>query len=624
MLQRPIPVEADDNFTRIFHSIRITNCFTQNCPALQSLRNQFNSFPGNSATEDYDLWDLWVRASTVSEPWPNLLERGMHRLGLSYVDSFNLLTSFYPLLVMSAMGYWLWVSFGPGPAAVALTLLSVMDIDLLLIKPNEFVLGLALITWAYIRQRGASSARFLFFMIFIMSGWHMIGKMWSVVSLLIYWWFARRPLTNSEKKWLIGSLVLILLFFLLPLLSVSGSGVPTLDGITKHSPLELFSFHLPVIIERFRSTIIFFKNPMFIVILLGIGLLSLSKNERYETLFWMLLLVMLLLASLIDFQPVHPGHLLKRIWVMFIILLTGIFSYGIYHWANRLQRMTTEVWQIANNDSESTRTIFTWVLILGFSLSLVDQLVFQITTSLKSTPHFINRFRTQHNFALGPAQPRLLYTGSTPCKNVLYTDITLAMYYLAYGGYDCGAFRHSFNQKSSAWLNKQANISHLVTWNPINKDYGNLPISQQRPITIYFDDKPKDGDWKIGLLNSGSAPVTVQLRQAGGKLVLDKELPAGWNGWWNPGSVAQFASQTLVLAPLDHGKLLLTGMRVGDSGLPGLRWPWDQGIKLSVTDAKAEGGIRFFNFSSSGLWPDSNKIITVLDDSGSSVLATVQ
>ncbi|MBF0415485.1 MAG: hypothetical protein HQL79_06920 [Magnetococcales bacterium] len=507
---------------------------------------------------------------------------------------------------------------------MALTLLSVMDIDLLLIKPNEFVLGLALITWARIRQRGASSARFLFIMIFLMSGWHMIGKVWSVVSLLVYGWFARRPLTHSEKKWLVGSMGLILLFFLLPLLSVSGSGVPTLDGITKHSLLELFSFHLPAILDRFRSTIIFFKNPLFIVILLGIGMLSLSKQERCNTLFWLFLLVSLLLASLIDFQPVHPGHLLKRIWVMFIILLTGIFSYGIYHWANRLRRMTTEIWQTANNTSESTRSVFIWVLILGFSLSLVDQLAFQIYTSLKSTPHFINRFSTQHNFALGPAQPRLLFTGNIPCKNVLYTDITLIMYYLAYGGYDCGALRYSINPKSSHWLNAQPNISHLVTWNPITTNYGNLTSSQHRPITVHFDDKPKQGDWKIGLFNAGSAPVTAQLRQTTGKLILEKELPAGWKGWWNVGSTAQFANQTLVLVPANHEEWLLTGMRVGDSDQPGLRWPWDQGIKLSIADARVEGGIRFFSYSSFDLWPNSNKIITVLDDSGSSVLATVQ
>lgn len=625
ILNRTLPVEADDSFTRIFHGVRMAHCFSQHCPALESLRHQFHSFPGDVATEDYDLWEIWGRTTMVSEPWPNLLEWGLHRLGVALVDGNNLLISFYPLLVMTAIGYWLLVSFGPGPAGVALTLLSVMDIDLLLFKPNEFTLGLALITWAEIRRRGASSARFLFFMVILLSGWHLIGKVWSVVSLLVYGWFAGRPLTKTEKKWLIGTLGVILLSFLLPLLLVSGSGIPTLDWITNHSPWDLFLYHLPVILDRIKYLLIFFKSPLFIVILLGVGMLSLSKLERINSLFWMFLLMLLLLASLIDYHPAHPAHLLVRIWVMFVIFLTGLFSYGIYHWAMRLRRMTTEVWQTASDTSESTRAIFIWVLILGFSLALADQLVFQIKYTLQATPHNIHKLITRHNYALGPEQPLLLHTGNTPCQTVLYSDITLVLYYLSYGGYNCGALYHSTTPKGTTWINAQPDISHLVNWNPIAVDHGNLSISPKRPITITVDDKPADGYWKMGLYNSGLAPDKVQLRQPTGNIILEKELPAGWKGWWTIGPIKEIAGQRLILASVKHATMFLTGLRVGNSDQSsGLRWPWDQGITLSVDDARAEGGTRIFSFLSANLWPKSNKTITVFNDTGSSVLATVR
>ncbi|MEO5327866.1 MAG: hypothetical protein H7829_06435 [Magnetococcus sp. THC-1_WYH] len=624
ILERPIPVEVDDSFARIFHSVRIINCFFQHCPALVSLDHQAASFPGNLAAEDYGVWDTWVRATIFSEPWPNLLAWGLHRLGFSLVDSHNLLVSFYPLLVMSAIGYWLLASFGPGPAGLALILIAVMDNGLLLFRPNEFSLGLGLITWAQIRRQGASSARFLFFMVFLMSGWHTIGKVWSVVSLLVYGWFARRPLTKTEKKWLIGTVGLVLLSFLIPPLLVNGTGVPTLDGILSLSLMKLLLFHWPVILILLKDLIIFFKNPMFLVILLGIGFLSLSKQERINNIFWMTLLGMLLLTSFIDYQPAHPGHLMARFWVMVVILLIGLFSYGIYHGVNRIRRMAVELWQTESDTSKSTCAMFIFVLILGFFLALADQLVFQVYYTLKATSNVIQRFTTRHDYALGPEQPRLLNTDSYPCKTALYFDVTLAMYYFSYGGYHCGALQYSGNPKSKAWLNAQPNITHLVTWNPVTKNYGNFPSSPQNPITVHLDDKTAEGDWNIGLVNSGLDPVKIRLQQPTGKPLLDKELPAKWAGWWNVGSVAPFVGQRLVLAPVDNATILLTGMRVGDTDQSRLRWPWDQGIMFSINDAKTEGGTRFFRFLSPSLWPNSHKTITVLDDTGSSLLATVQ
>ncbi|MBF0138937.1 MAG: hypothetical protein HQL74_01520 [Magnetococcales bacterium] len=630
MLERPIPVEADDSFVRIFFSQRNSECFFQHCPAMESLRRQAMFFSSNLATDDYELWDAWNRANMLSDPLASFSILGLSRLGLTLVDSHNFLGIFYTLVVMAAISYWLLVTYGPGPAGVALILLAVMDINLMSFNPNEFVLGLSLIVWAKMRRRGPASAWFLFCITFLMSGWHLIGKAWSVVSLIIYWWYARRPLTGAEKVWVTGVIIIILMSFCMPLLLVSGTGVLSIDGVWTHSPMELFSWHLPVITKILKDLIAFFKSTVFLLVLIIIGFFSLTVQERRENMFWIVLFSLLLTASLVDYLPLHPGHLLVRIWVPFIIFLTGLISHGLYCWANPVRLMIVEAWKTEYRTQDSYRNLFILTIILVFSLATIDQLVFSIISGLKLSERVVYRYTKRHDYDLSSAQPAKLLSGSVSCKDVLYGDMTLLFYYFSYGAYKCGALQYTANANNQKWISEQQDVTHLVTWNPINVNYGNLIMTKHTPIAIHLDDGLKDGVWSIGLHNPNRVPVRLQLFQRVERLdqepqLLEKELPAGWLGWWRIGGSSTFAGQGFILAPVGSHTLHLTGMRIIQSGeQPGLRWPWDQGVMLSVADAKFKEGRRDIQFLSSQLLPNFNKKITIIDDTGSSLLAVLQ
>ncbi|MBF0294459.1 MAG: hypothetical protein HQL96_04660 [Magnetococcales bacterium] len=614
--QRPMPIDLDDSFTRIFQGVRNLHCFTQHCAALDSLRHQATSFPGDLSTGDYPLWDVWTRVSILSEPLSGLLITGLHALGLSLVQGHDLLVLLYPLLVFGALGYWLLVSFGPGPAGLALVLLTLMwDLGRgMILLPGEAALGLAMLAWARIRHRGAASAKEIFFLVLLMSGWHMIGKMWAVVTLMAYGWLAGRPLTGGEKKWLAATLAVLAMAFLLPPLLVSGSGIPTLDGITRLTPGELLAFHWPAIQASVQYLVIFYKHPWYLVILFGFGFLTLAPGERSHALFWLLLFAALLTASLIDHQPAHPGHLLTRIWVPFVFLLTGLIAHGIHQWSVRLGPLVKAAW----HQADDTRNLFVLTLMLGFSLAMVDQFLFQVRAAVKDYPQIMRHNLVRHEHLLLPSQPARLLAQDPPCQDVLYTDTALVVYYLVHGAHRCGALVESGSDQTRAWIEARTGITHLVTWNPVKKHYGRLPATRRHPVVMQPEAGMAAGPWHIGLHNPGKQAVRVQLRPSGE----EKELPPGWSGWWEVNGNA-VPGQRMELAPLGEAEVLLTGLRIGAPEPDGLRWPWEQGITLDIAEARAPGGRRQLPFRAGALWPGGSRTVTVIDDTGSSVLATV-
>ncbi len=625
VLERPMPIDPDDSFARIFQGVRNLHCFTQQCAALESLRQQATAFPGVLSTADYPLWDIWSRVSFLSELLPGGLILALHRLGLSLVDSHDLMLMVHGVLLVSGIGYWLLVTFGPGPAGIALLLLTIKwDLTPILSVTNEGALGLSMLAWAEIRRRGAASAPLLFVLIFLMSGWHMIGKMWSVVTLIVLAWFAGRPLTGTETRWITASLAILVLAFLLPPLLVSGTGIPTLDGITGHSPMELFSFHWPAIRSSLNDLIVFYKHPWYLTILLGLGIFSLSLEERNNTLFWLLLFAALLTAGLIDHQTAHPGHLFLRIWTPFFILLTGIIAHGIHHWGGHLGHLIQEAWRNTAQTPAAFRNLFVLMLMLGFTLAMTDQFLFQARTTIHHYPALLRHNLTRHEYLLLPSQPARLLAQDPPCRDVLYTDVTLVVHYLSHGAYRCGALAATGSDETNAWLASRTGITHLVTWSPVRKHYGRLPIIRRHPILMHPTDNMTTGTWHVGLHNPNKTTVRVRLRPATGDAgpTLEKELPPGWSGWWEIGQVTG-SRQAMELAPSGESEVLMTGVRIGPPEPAGLRWPWDQGITLDIADAKAQDGRRRIPFRSAELWPVGIRSVTVLDDTGSSVLAAV-
>lgn len=633
ILERPLPIEADDSFQRIFQAVRNTECLTQQCAALSRLREQRLALGGAEIMHsDYLVWEGWIRVSVLSDPWASLVIHGLHRLGMTLVDAHDLLNVLYPPILMGAVGYWLLVLFGPAPAGIALFFLMLMDFPgagLNAFRPNEFVMALALICWAEIRRRGVSAARLMCVMIFIMSGWHLIGKLWSIVSLAAYLWHADRWPDRREWVWIFCSIGIVVLAFVLPTLIVPGVGIPTLDGLLSRSLLGVVTVNLQGVLKYLPHFVEFFKGAEWLVLWIGLGGVAVLRLEWQDILYWFVVLGSLLVLSLIDFHPA-PAHLFARCFVPFAILFLGVIAYGIYDLTIGLVSLWRRIWgqRLSSENTVMQRVVFAG----GFVIlcALLDQTVF-LTRELgvKQGQQIRQKNTERHDFDLPLSQPARLHHPEKRCQNVLYTNLTVLLYYLSYGAYDCGAVLPGESARGMAWNRENAaRISHVVAWSPVRSHQGNLRATGSEPVVLEFEEV-KDGlVWRLGLKNPGQRSVTVRVMrtdQGTGTLLFETELAPGWSGWVTVPNSSAWAG-SLTLTPVEkEATILVTGLRRStvEEKNSELRWPWNQGVSVHMPDAKSKGGRKKVDFSSRSLWKEGQMPMRIVDDHGSAVLAIV-
>ncbi|MBF0416948.1 MAG: hypothetical protein HQL86_01700 [Magnetococcales bacterium] len=628
MLERSIPIEADDSFVRIYMSERNLDCFDQHCPGLESLRRQVAYAP----KEDIMLWDIWSRTFIFSDPWFSLGLSGLKAIGIPLVKGHEYLAFVISVGIVAAIGYWLCQLFGPvsaGLSLIGVTLFVLPGDGLILFRPNELALGLSIFAWAEIARRGARSAGTLFWLIVLMSGAHLIGKAWSVVGLGVYAWSARAPLTVSQRAWWLGGAVVVVAAFLFPILYFSGSGVPTWDGLTQRSVRELLEWNLPMLMAMFKELAGQFKRPELFLALNLYGFAMLPLARRRHVLFWMFVFGALFLAALLEYHPTHPGHLLGRVIVPFTILVLGLSGYGLYALLKVVGGRIYDLLFRPEDGREPFSERASWVMASVFLIVLVDQFAFWGWKNWKLQPLLWERLISKHDFAFHPEQPQLLKAANQVCAATVYSDLTVMFYYFSNQAYHCGAYALTSDVRTRSWVGEQPKVGYLVTRGPLINNSGNLLVTGKIPATIHVEQMDSVRQpWRLYLRNTKAGEARVGLRSMvesesaeSPVWVASKSLPGNGSGWWEVEGLPQ--ARQFKLEVEEGAEVLVTAIRL-DRGESSLRWPWNQGITLSRPDPKAEGGVRRIGFSSQGLWPEVARKVTIIDDSGSSVLAGLE
>lgn len=581
-LAREVPAEADDSYVRIAHAVRIAQCPTLKCPALTDLRQELLT---PAALSDYHAWDVISRALLLLSPLHDAALLGLRGLGVPLESGHDLLAMVSAVITVLGFALWARVLFGPGAAALALLLLMAMiprlpGHGLLFYSPTTLATGLGMLAWAGLARWGSRAAPLMAGLIPVMLTAHLLGKVWAVVTVAGFLWHARYPLTRAQGGWLGVSVLLVLGAFLVPLL-LPHQDVPAPTGALHRDVLQVVAWNLPKLREVVVSLVLFFRHELLLLALLSVGFLSREPGRRGTWLFWGGMLSALMAVSLVNHHPGFSGTLLGRVTLPWLLVLLGVAAHGLVTW------------------SWSRRGWARGVLVVQAAVlvALLPTLAHQGLAVSRDLPRLLQHKSVRHDYRVVPGQVARLAAG---CGRVAYEPLTVMFAYFSHGAYGCGAVALTPQGLERSLL---PGVTHVAAWGPFREDKGRLPLPSGQGVGI-----------------AGAARVEVTWEGSGGGVIV--VAPGGAETRLVvPAGVSRMPLTVGVGVTLraEGGGIFLSGVRVGGGEL---RWPWDEGVVMTVPDAKS--GTRRVTFASQGLWTLDQRRARVVDDQGSTVLAVIE
>ncbi len=637
---RTVPVETDDAYTYIVKAAQMQDCFLQNCPALNDLREQLTA-PSKNLDISWARYREYVRAFLVYHPLHSLILTGLHSTGFSWEASYNVLEVAGNLILSLAAIYWLYSLFGAGPAGVALLFLAFTPFPnqgLHYVVPSNLALGIGILTWASLLQRPKRPHWILIGSTLALVLMHPIGRMYALLSVFLFILLNVKQLRRPD--WLVSglSILIVLITFLLPLVIHR----PEISFPPEPPPAD-WSPRLGYYnnIREAASLIISWMRLYggFLIAILFIGLLSLPATEqRTRVLSMGILLGGLLCASLLQVLPRYPAEAFSRVWIPFAIFLTGLIAHGIWRWMNAVIHWIRQLLQHGLRDFRDEGRILSAmalarVFLLLFGLVIARNAVNSMMEGQRTLREILAIMIDSQNSRLDTKQPSVLVKAG--CEDVLYMFEVPMHLYLAHGALGCGAIYHpalSNTPEEAHWIQDNQNVGYVVTWNPTIKatvTTGGTPLALEKgnQLDFYIPDDWNSPRVYVYLENPGGdtriaiSPLQTENNKKP-KPVERISIPANWAGWQEIDITAEELAPGFNLsAPKVSNAIFLRGIRSDPNS--SLNWPWDQGLTLISQPSGKDASATEIHFNTSNLVPYSNWSMTVIDDQGDTVLIKV-
>lgn len=639
---RTAPVETDDAYTYIVKAAQMQDCFLQNCPALNDLRQQLTS-PTEKPNMTWIRYREYVRAFSIYHPLHSLILVGLHTAGLPWETSYNIVEIVGSLFLSLAISYWLYHLFGLGPAGIALLLLAFTPFPnqgLHYIVPSNLALGIGMLTWGSLLRRDSRSGWVLLESTVILILMHPIGRLYALLGVFLFVFLNARQMKRADWQMIGLSVFMIVMTFLLPLIVTR----PELSFPADPPPPDWNRWS--GYYNNFRQSASFvalwmrsYGGFLIAVLLILVGLVSLPPlKQRTQVVVMGILLGGLLSASLFQLLPRYPAEAFSRIWIPFTIFLTGLIAHGIWRWAAAVVYWIRQIVEKGGQDFRDER----WILsVPGWTCVLLFFLGFMVArNTLNHVVEGQRILRETLAFTIDSQDSRfdagqsasLLETG---CKDVLYMFEVPMHVYFAHGALACGAIYHpgvAGTPEEAQWIEGNQNLGYVVTWNPTIRasvTTGGNPLAVEAGKSLEFY-VPKDWTSKeivLYLENTGGETrinLSPLQTEAGEKRkVMERILiSANWSGWQAIDITRDELAQGFVLeAARGSGEIFLRGIRSeADSSL---NWPWDQGLALVQRPPNPDVQATEINFNTTSLVPYPTWSLTVLEDQGDTVLLKV-
>lgn len=615
-LARELPVETDDAYTYIQKAEQMRTCFLQNCPALNSLRQQILA-PGGEESVKMIQDRQYHRLFVVYHPLHSVLLLALRGLGLSYETGYVVLAIFAKAILSLGIIVWLVQLFGKQTAALALVLLTpVVHIGtgLHTMVPSTMALGLAFWLWV-LSTRQRTQKHWLVLLALAMMLLHQVGKIYAGIGLLLYAATHLYSLLRSrrEQAFVISAGLLIGGFLLLPYLITTPlmNFDPTL--FYPHE-WETLAEILPASVRPLQIIEVWLQSftfPIFAVILIGFGIYSAWRHKFNVAVYTLGAFTLQGIAGLLYVVPWFGALLFERVWVPMALLLTGFIASGILA-AARYLFATVQNWRAGIHITKLGQVFISTVVLLSALAAAITYPSFYIRHYKLTLANQIDR----QNFSINPSQAEIINSTLHNSNDlVLYSHEIPLYYFLSRGGYAREAVFLPIvkdTDQADYWLEERAgDIRYLVALSPY-PDKAGIPISSEMHIRPYQQSQLDTNPLALHLRAASGATITIEWEANGTTRTIEHDLPSEFDGWVKFPQIAQANSIRLS----SNQAAYLTGVQLDTR--QETEWPWETGIVIEVMDAD---GPREIRFSLDALYDDPSLVLDVVDDQGAFVLA---
>lgn len=661
---RPLPPEIDDSLTYVLKTRQMADCFRQDCLALEDLKSQLQ-IP-SSTTDAAHQRDLAAsRIFPIYHPLFSILLLGVSKLGFSIMDSYKMVWTLAPIFFGLALAWYLSAIWGRSAAGLALLLLAFKvfpDTGLHYVVPSNLTMALAVLLWTRLAVRHGQAPLALIGGSVVLMAMHPIGRLYAVMAVALSLMLAgesRRP-----QHWYAAAVTLLLVAaaFVLPHLVnrpqlVSPAFLPPGGHPLPDSLRGAVDSLVAVSADVIRlGPGLFGSAPVFCGAVV-LGFITMPRGKLRPALIVTLLQAFFFTALFFHVSS-HPADVIFRVWIPLVVILFGAVGQAMSQvaarsWSLLLDRLRQPRARV--NKTAPAWPVLALAVLFGYAVSMSASGAEQVAATIK---HVQLRqpldFRSQ--------QVEVLLSRAVPGNRVIYTSMMIMPFYFINGAMPLGAVYYhpalADSETAREWLDRPdlrfAAVYHPSVYHPsfagqdenrwwtTSPDFHYSPLSQARknqPIGRNGYIPAGEYQWveveiKAGLpcrrmrllLNNDGPAVTMTVIPLGPSLnqTIAKGtqlgVPANFSDWLDlpcPGNAQTFKFR--IVMPSETPELAIAGISFGDGYL---HWPWDQKAELTFMPRNTGERPLSISFDPAELLPEplQQKNITVLDDSGSSVL----
>lgn len=465
--------------------------------------------------------------------------------------------------------------FGYLPAAIGFLFMSLCKWGWLsfgVISPSFFISGVMFWVLTLFVRKPDLFLKFLGLIIFLMSVYHPIGKVYSVGLLLLTGFYFFENLTREWR---------IRIYFVLA--GLCFAGVIAL-GFVEQPQFKLAAFpfvdrheiwtHFAKNVESLLSVYAwFFYIPTeyvsagFLSVGLILTLIYLVGKTNRRNLVGILLFFFTAISIFHMFRN-YPGELSSRVIIPLFVYMCGAFGViiaGFIHYGKK-------------------KKMAVGVLVSLFALALYTRYlspneVFSIPDS--------RQFLTAKDNLYDPKQVQKLFDKDGNCGTVMYLDQTPMWVYSLYGSLKCGALVPYLwslpNAEFTQMTKNTKDLSHFVSFNPIYNTFGVPIVHDRRKFLINFDNL--DAKKFLLTLKAHEEPAALEIVHAqGSSTALDRKII----------EIKPHSETTLAIVVKAGEQLFFNApagpvMIVKASFSENLNWPWKERVTFSALDTDESG-----------------------------------
>ncbi len=665
---RALPPEVDDSLPYLMRTEIMEECPDNACPALKDLSQQ-----------------LWVTSDTAEaeqirdmarSPFPRYhrlfswILMGLERLGYDLMTGYRILWTAGLIFFGLAFAYLLSAMFGKPAAGLALGMLAFRifpDTGLHFVVPSNLAMGMAVIMWARIVQRkGDAPVAFLVGSALIVL-MHPVGLIYSVFAAL-FAIAAYRPGSRRRMAPTIAVVSLLGAVGLLVMIIFNSEALPPIRVLPEGSNpfLTLLGKGFEALFTSVFVEVVRHEPAMFgwlPVVTAGamFGFLVLPSESR-KPIGLIIILYLLFLAGSLFYIQFQPGDLFFRIWIPFLVILFGLFGLGNWYVFRETARWAAGGFKGLNDDPiealKSGRPAIVSLAFIGYVL----------ITGAKGCEQMLamkQHMKARQPLAFSRIQPELLMNHSEPGDAVMYSSILIMPYYFMHGALERGAvYYHPALAESSTTKERlsRPDVKFAAVYNPTvyHPNYvgaherywwttspafvyspiakrkiqrplsreGYIPASEFHYIDIEPSVDPAKKELRILFRNRGSTAkaALIPLDEKGlpePRQAVPITIPGDYHDRMSVDMRQIDMARGFRLSfPSARKDLSIGGITFGDEGT---RWPWKEKPAVTFIPIDWKTGPVTIHFDTSRLVPEplSHKKLTVMDDTGSSVLLRI-